>query len=313
VIAMPLMGRVADVFGRWRVFAVCLTLFALGSLLCASAPTLGAAFAPDYTTLGGAIATPFYNGVQALLPLLARIGVDTSRPGLDVLVAARFLQAIGGGALVPVAMAVVGDLFGQQRRGLALGLIGAVTEAGGVLGPLWGAWLTSDFGWQWIFYINIPIAAVLFIGGFFSVPRQRGTRERIDLPGALLFGASLTCLTVGLGTQGAQAGQLDTPARLHTDPRLLVAAGVLLLLFIGFEAVVRYPVVRPSMFRRRAFSASAALSLLIGAALIIALVEVPIYMSAVVGLDLIPSGLALLRLTALIPVGAFVGAFLANP
>src|SRR5262249_41144916 len=93
VIAMPLMGRVADVFGRWRVFGLCLLLFALGSLLCASAPTLGAEFAPDFTTLGGAIATPFYNGVQALLPLLASLGVDTRSPGLDVLVAARFLQA----------------------------------------------------------------------------------------------------------------------------------------------------------------------------------------------------------------------------
>src|SRR5579884_1275315 len=129
VIAMPLMGRVADVFGRRRIFAICLGIFALGSLMCVAAPALGSDVAPDYTTVSGAILTPFYNLVQWLLPLLGNLGIDVRSPGLDVLVAARFIQAVGGGALVPVAMAVVGDLFGIERRGLALGLIGAVTEA----------------------------------------------------------------------------------------------------------------------------------------------------------------------------------------
>ena len=118
VIAMPLMGRVADVFGRRRVFTLCLGLFGIGSLLCALSPSLGAPFAPDYTTLGGAILTPFYNAANWLITTLGNVGLDTRSPALDILVGARFIQAVGGGALVPVAMAVVGDLFGQQRRGL---------------------------------------------------------------------------------------------------------------------------------------------------------------------------------------------------
>ena len=150
VVVMPLMGRIADIYGRWRVFALCLTLFGLGSLLCALAPRLGSPIAPDFTTLSGALLTPLYRGAQALLPLLARLGIDVSAPGLVVLVAARFVQAVGGGAVVPVAMAVAGDLFGQTRRGLALGLVGAVTEAGGVVGPLWGALITRALGWPWI-------------------------------------------------------------------------------------------------------------------------------------------------------------------
>src|SRR5262249_6714389 len=131
IVAMPLMGRISDVFGRRRIFALCLMFFALGSLLCALAPALGSPISPDYSTLSRAALTPLYSATHWLLDLLRRVGLDTSLPSLDVLVAARFLQAAGGGALVPVALAVVGDLFGAERRGLALGLVGAVAEAGG--------------------------------------------------------------------------------------------------------------------------------------------------------------------------------------
>src|SRR5712691_12737486 len=118
VIAMPLMGRVSDIYGRRRVFIICLSVFAVGSLFCGLAPILAGVFPLDF---------------------LQNFGVDISSPGLLWLVAARFVQAAGGGAVVPVAMAVAGDFYGEKRRGLALGLIGMITEAGGVLGPLYGS------------------------------------------------------------------------------------------------------------------------------------------------------------------------------
>lgn len=316
VIAMPLMGRVADIYGRWRIFAICLAIFSIGSLLCALSPVLGGDIAPDYTTLGGAILTPLYNGVQWLLGQLGHIGVDTTYPALDVLVGARFLQAIGGGALVPVAMAVVGDLFGESRRGLALGLIGAITEAGGVLGPVWGAWITSTWGWQWIFSLNIPFAAVLFVAGFFSLPRGRGVRERVDLPGALLFGASLACLTIGLGQQNGESGTFSINAHVNLNLALLGAAAVLFLLFVALELKVRWPVVEPILFRRAAFTGAAILSLIIGMTLIVALVMIPLFIGTLVDTSPtdgpIQSGLALLRMTALVPVGAIIGGWLST-
>lgn len=316
VIAMPLMGRVADIYGRWRVFAICLAIFGIGSALCALSPILGGTIAPDYTTLGGAILTPLYNGVQGLLGLLSHLGIDTTYPALDVLVGARFLQALGGGALVPVAMAVVGDLFGANRRGLALGLIGAVTEAGGVLGPVWGAWITSTWGWQWIFTLNIPFAAILFVAGFFTLPRGKGARERVDLPGALLFGASLACLTIGLGQQTGESGTFSLNAHVTISPLLLCAAAVLFLLFVALELKVRWPVVEPSLFRRAAFTGAAVLSLIIGMTLIVALVMIPLFIGTLVDTSptdgAIQSGLALLRMTALVPVGAIVGGWLST-
>ncbi len=310
VIAMPLMGRVADVFGRWRVFAFCLALFLVGSLLCVVSPQLGSPISPDTTTLSGAILAPVYGIVQWLLGLLSHLGLDISSPGLDVIVGARFLQAVGGGALVPVAMAVVSDLFGGARRGLALGLVGAVTEAGGVLGPLWGAWLTQSFNWQAIFIINIPIALLLLIIGFFCIPRQRGTREPIDVFGALLFGASLLCLTVGLGQQTGETGSFSLSSHITTNPVLLAAALILFALFLLLEWRLRFPVVELRMFRRVPFSAAALLSLFTGATLIITLVEIPLYMASLLNYSAIDAGLALLRLTALIPIGALAGGWL---
>ena len=310
VIAMPLMGRITDVYGRWRVFVACQALFAFGSLICALAPTLGNPIAPDTTTFGGQIIAPAYSAIHGLLSLVHHVGVDTTSPGLDVLVGARFLQAIGGGALVPVAMAVVGDLFGENKRGLALGLVGAVTEAGGVLGPLWGAWITNAWGWTWIFIVNIPLVVVISVFGFFCIPRRRGAKEPIDVIGAVLFGLSLALLTIGLGQQSGQAGTFSLGAHVNSHPLLLVAAAVLFALFLLWEWRRRQPVVALGMFRRPAFSAASVLSLIIGAALIVALVEIPLYFLTLGSASPISAGLDLLRMTVFIPVGAFIGGWL---
>jgi MFS family permease len=312
VVAMPLMGRVADVYGRWRVFAACLALFMVGSLFSYLSPQLGSPISPDTTTLGGTLLAPLYSGVAWLMSFLTHFNVDTTSPGLDVLVGARFLQAVGGGALVPLAMAIVGDLFGSQRRGLALGLVGAVTEAGGVLGPLWGAWLTTHFGWQSIFSINLPVAAALLIAGFFCIPRQRGPREPIDLLGGALLGASLICLTVGLGQQTGEVGTFSLAARVTTNPALLGAAALLFGFFLVVESRLRWPMIELGMFRRVPFAAAALLSFLTGAALIVAMVEIPLYMDTLLNYSAIEAGLALLRLTVLIPIGALAGGWLSS-
>src|SRR5439155_15893512 len=141
IIAMPLMGRVSDIYGRRRIFLLCLLIFGVGSVCCGLAPFLG-----DNVDLS------FLSALDAV-----HLHIDTSAPGLIWLIAARLFQAIGGGAIVPVAMAIASDFYGQERRGLALGIIGAVTEAGGVLGPLYGALVVEHLGWQYIFYLNVPL------------------------------------------------------------------------------------------------------------------------------------------------------------
>jgi len=298
VIAMPLMGRISDMYGRRRVFIICLGIFAFGSLFCGLSPILG-------------------NAID--LSFLQQFGLNVDSPGLIWLVAARFVQAAGGGAVVPVAMAVAGDFYGEERRGLALGLVGMVTEAGGVLGPLYGSLIVQTWGWQAIFYLNLPIVAILLFFIWRLVPPSTRLQERIDLPGALLLGASLLCLSLGLSQEAGQfspstSAPGSTP--IQNNPWLLAAAIVLLAAFIALEVFTErrknWPVIELSIFKRVAFSATALVSLLVGAALIIAMADIPIFIATVLGRPPLDSGLALLRLTAMIPVGALLGGWLCS-
>jgi MFS family permease len=322
IIAMPLMGRVSDIYGRRRIFLLCLGIFGIGSMLCGLAPTLG----------------------QSMdLSFLSSLGVDVSSPGLIFLIAARFIQAIGGGAVVPVAMAIVSDFYGKERLALALGTIGAVTEAGGVMGPLYGALIVQHLGWTYIFYLNAPIVLALMVGAWFLIPKGKRLHEGIDWFGAILLGLMLTCLSLGLAHQGTELGPTTVNSTSpQNNPVSLILALVFLLAFIAVELIPRWrvprlslsrrfpffhvmlvqekrwPVVDLSLFKRLPFSASSLVSLLVGAALIIAMADIPLFVDTVLSRQIneadIPlvSGLALLRLTAMIPVGALLGGWLSS-
>src|SRR6266566_2516007 len=228
VTAMPLMGRVSDIYGRRRIFIICLGIFGIGSLLCGLAPILGQQVDISFLQL---------IGINVAAP--GDFSDPTSlNPGLVWLVAARFVQAAGGGAIIPVAMAVVGDFYGEKQRALGLGLIGMVTEAGGVLGPLYGAVIVQVLGWQAIFFLNLPIIAILayFIWRF--IPPAVVTagvgykRARIDFLGALLLGAALICLSAGLSQEAATSTDLPSSssnqAPIQNNPWLIGASLALL-------------------------------------------------------------------------------------
>jgi MFS family permease len=290
VVAMPLMGRVSDMYGRRRIFLLCLSIFGLGSIFCGLAPSLG----------------------QAIdISFLSALHIDTSSPGLVWLIAARLFQAVGGGALVPIAMALAGDFYGHERRGLALGIIGAMTEAGGALGPLYGAIIVEHLGWQAIFYLNVPIVLTLLIAGWFFIPRGKRLHERIDWLGAGLLAVALTCLSLGLAQQGSTLSP-STPGSSapENNPIMLGLALVFLLAFVFREIKARWPVVELALFRRLTFSASALVSMFVGAALIIAMADIPIFVDTVMQGKVLDSGLALLRMTAMIPLGALLGGWL---
>jgi EmrB/QacA subfamily drug resistance transporter len=290
VIAMPLMGRVSDLYGRRRIFLLCLFLFGLGSFFCAIAPTLGA---------------------TVNIQFLAALHIDTSSPGLIWLITARLIQAIGGGAVVPVSMAIASDFYGQEKRGLALGIIGAVTEAGGALGPLYGAFIVQRFGWQYIFYLNIPIVIVLAIMAWFLLPKGPHLQEGIDWLGTALLAATLTCLSLGLAQQGSSLQPVSTSQAVsQSNPLTLILALIFFIAFIVVEQPQRWPIIELDLFRRYAFSASSLVSLLVGAALITALADIPIFVDTVLQWTVIDSGLALLRLTVMIPIGAILGGWL---
>jgi len=233
---------------------------------------------------------------------------------LPWLLTARVVQAAGGGGIVPVSLALASQLFSQRSRSLALGLVGAVAEAGGVLGPLYGALLVEHWGWRWIFLLNAPLSALvaaIILLALRSHPKDRAARishrPSVDYVGAALVGGSLAFLTIALSQEAGSERPLGLTALL-----LAVSAG-LFALFLRVEKRAAEPLLDLSLFRRPPFSATNLVSFLTGAAFITAMVDVPLFGATVLGLGAVESGLILLRLTVMIPVGALLGGWLSPP
>ena len=219
-------------------------------------------------------------------------------PTFSWLLAARVFQAVGAGALVPVSIAMVGDLFPPGGRGVALGLIGASAEAGGVIGPLWGGVITRFLDWRWVFWINLPLGAATLIILVLLLGPGRRHIARVDYLGGGLIAVSLVLLTLGL----ARLGEPDWLMAVY-----LAGSGVSVAAFAARQVSAADPLSPRSMFRTLTFPAANLTHLAVGAALITGMVTIPLMANTVAGLSPLEGGLRLMRLTAAMPVGAILG------
>ena len=263
LVALPIVGRVADIYGHARVFAACIACFVVGSALVAVSP------------------------------------------GYTWLVVARGLQAVGGGGVVPVAMAIVASEVPAGKRLLGLGAIAAASEGGALLGPLWGGVITDLAGWRAVFWVNLPMAAPIGYAVWRLAGGER-RRGRIDWPGAALLGLALSILTVAL------VDDPNSPRPLAVTLMLVALALATLAVFAWHEARTPEPMVRPSMLVGRHVAAANLASLLVGAGLITALIGVPLFVNLVLLGSPLDGGLTLMRLTAAVPLGALAGGWLGS-
>ena len=349
VAVLPLIGRIADLRGRLPVLVGSLVVFALGSLVTAAA----------------------YD--------------------LPSMVAGRFLQGVGGGGLVPATLALVADLYPPARRGVPLGVVGAVQELGSVVGPLYGAVVLAVSEWEAIFAINVAVGLVLAVAlrslgpadarrgrvdllgvallaltlvavvltmvqptplasdvtlGLGFVPLVGSTRwltpvgvaaallalaflvrcltarrplvdvrrwaavaRRADLLGAALLGLSLAGVILAFATADPEVS-VFSPA----GPWLLLGSLALLVLFWLHGLRAAEPLVPRGAFADRAARGALAVSFFVGAALIAALVDIPIFARVTVYPDSqLAAALVLVRLLVVLPVGALAGGYLTHP
>jgi EmrB/QacA subfamily drug resistance transporter len=171
-------------------------------------------------------------------------------PSLAHLLSARGIQALGAGGLFPIASTVVGEVFPKERRGMALGFIGMIWGVAAIVGPLVGGWLTQGFGWQSIFYLNLPIALILLIYAGRTLPRDEGVHAHpLDLGGMAFLGGGLATLTYGLNQ--IQSGDILGSLGSVVVWPWLAAAVVFLSIFAAIEGRARAPVVSLGLFRKR--------------------------------------------------------------
>ncbi len=257
-VAMPLLGRLADVYGYPMVYQAALVVFTVGTALVALSPNL------------------------------------------EWMIAARVVQAVGGGATVPIGMALAAGLMPPERRGLALGLVGGAAEAGSMLGPIYGGAIVELSGWRWIFWLNIPQAALLFLA-LFRLPNRPDRSIPVDFTGGLLLAAALLALSLAVSRGSLFTGFAPLPVAL-LGLGLLLTAGL-----AAHQSRAKAPLLPRFVFRSPVFVSANATQLLVGVALIIAMVTVPLMANTVMGKDPFTGALWLLRMTAAIPAGAVVG------
>ncbi|WP_206342397.1 MFS transporter [Streptomyces ureilyticus] len=210
------------------------------------------------------------------------------------LIGFRALQGLGGGGLMVLSMAIVGDLVPPRERGKYQGLFGAVFGATSVLGPLLGGLFTEHLSWRWVFYVNLPVGVVALavIATVLRIP-ARTTRHTIDYLGTFLIASVAACLVLVASLGGTTWG--------WASPQIIglaVLAVVLAVAFVSVERRAAEPVLPLKLFRIRTFTLSAVISLIVGFAMFGAMTYLPTFLQVVQGVSPTMSGVHMLPMVA---------------
>jgi len=231
---------------------------------------------------------PFF--VAGILFFMAGSIVGGTADSMTQVILARAIQGLGAGALIPLAMAVIGDLVPPSDRGRWQGLTGAVFGVASVLGPFSGGWIADHADWRWVFFVSLPVGfvALAVVMVTLRIPPHPDRATQIDYSGAALLAAGLSFVLLGTVRLG------DAAARDPVEIAALFAAGTALLAVLGWhERRTPNPIVPLSLFRLRTFSAAAATSFTVGIAMFGAIMFVPLFVQGVLGESATNAGLVL--------------------
>ena len=258
--AVPVCGKLADLFGRKPVFLAGVALFLAGSMLC---------------------------------------GLSQS---MSQLILFRALQGLGAGAVLPVTMTIIGDLFSIEQRARLQGFFSGVWGVSSIVGPALGGLITDNIGWRWVFYINVPfglVAAALV--SLLLHERVEHRRRQIDYIGSAALTAGVTALLWGL-LQGGEAWAWNSRESLAT----FAVAGLLLALFLWNETRAPEPVLPLSLFRNRIIAVASVAGALAGAAMFGVTSFVPLFVQGVRGGSATQAGLVIAPLSLAWPAGSMI-------
>ena len=275
-IAIPIVGKLSDLYGRKWFYLGGIAIFLFGSAACGAA---GSAWLDSaFTTLTG------------------------SPHDMLQLIIFRGIQGLGGGMMMANGMAIVGDLFAPRERARYQGMMGAVFGLASVVGPMIGGWLTDGPGWRWIFYVNLPVGIVALAILFLSMPQpERGQQHRVDWWGATALTLGLTPLLLALNWGGNEYGWGS-----RTIIGLFIGAAVALLLFILRETRASEPILDMSLFRDRSFSASMIVLFLSGVGMFGSIMFLPTFMQLVQGASASKSGSLLMPMMLSLITGSIL-------
>jgi MFS transporter, DHA2 family, multidrug resistance protein len=227
---------------------------------------------------------------------------------LPQIVLFRLIQGISGAALVPLSQAILFDINPPERHGRAMAAWGVGVTLGPILGPALGGWLTENYKWRWVFYINLPIGILAFLGLLFFLPSRKGNHEsRFDF-----FGFATLSLALGALQLLMDRGELKD---WFSSPEIIIeviVAGLSFYLFIIHTFTHKRPFLNPAMFRDANFLTSNIFIFVVGVALFATLALVPPMLQELMNYPVVTTGLVTAprgagTMLAMIVVGRLVG------
>ncbi|MDG2102080.1 MAG: MFS transporter [Dehalococcoidia bacterium] len=267
---MPIAGKICDKYGYKSTLIISLLIFSFGSLMI---------------------------GMTNIIP---------NSPFLPSkllwMVFFRFIQAMGGGAIIPVCMVGISLIFEKKYWIYGFGLIGASAELGGVIGPLWGSLIVEYWNWETAFLINIPISfGIIFL--MYFLPNSQPSKARIKIFDAILFSVVII-LTTYLISEYSNLTSLN----------LVIIISIIFLLCFFIYRVLKglQDFIPPEIFKYKTFIISFSTHFFIGASLIIIMVTIPLSSSTIHEMGNLEIGLSLLNLTLFIGVGSIIGILLSK-
>jgi EmrB/QacA subfamily drug resistance transporter len=220
------------------------------------------------------------------------------------LVAARAVQGLGMGTIMPLAQAIIGDIISPRERGKYMGYLGGVFGIASIAGPLVGGWITDNFSWRWLFYINLPIgiAALAFIVAYLHLPHTP-RKHSLDYAGFVTLAMGLSSVLLATSWGGTQY-----PWDSWQIISLYIVGALSLVLFAINENYAKEPVIPLRLFGNSIFTLSNVANLAIAMCMFGAIFFIPIYAQGVVGVSVTNSGLVLIPLTvSMILISVLVG------
>jgi EmrB/QacA subfamily drug resistance transporter len=260
-------GRLGDIFGRKRLFVLGMAIFTAASALCGASAWIG-----------------------------DQLGVS----GVNVLIASRVLQGIGGAFMMPQSLSLLTVAFPPEKRGAAMGAWGSVVALGAIVGPVIGGLIVTNYAWEWIFLVNVPVGIVAILATIRIVPESVDplASKKLDWGGLVLSGLGIFALVYAC-IEGNKEG--------WTSPLILglfAASAVLLTAFVFWERRVSDPMMKLELFKLRNFWAGNVIALAIAFGMLGIFFPMTLFLQQVLGFSPIRAGLTLTPMSAMILVAA---------
>ena len=256
-------GRLGDIYGRKRMFVVGMTVFTSASGLC---------------------------GISDWIANL--VGIS----GATALIAARVLQGIGGALMMPQTLSLITVAFPPHKRGAAMGIWGSVVALGAVLGPLLGGYIVTDYPWEWVFLINIPVGIIAIFATLAIVPESRDplASGKLDWGGLVFSALAIFALVYAL---------IEGPKFGWTSPQtigLLVLSAAVFTLFVWWERRVADPMVKLELFRIRNFWVANVIGLAVPFGLFGIFFPMTLFLQGALGMSPLEAGLTMMPMSLML-------------